>query len=61
LPNIFLIIFCIFAAVALMVFVLGRTAKPLDEDKVARLSSWLVPLVGLLLVVGVLKHYLAGG
>ena len=55
------LVFWIFLGVALMVFVLERYARPTDEEATARLSSWLVPLVGLLLLLRVLEHYLFAG
>jgi hypothetical protein len=61
LQNIFTLLTFIFVGVALMVFLVERYAKPTDEESVSRLSSWLIPLVGVLLVIRVLEHYLSQG
>lgn len=40
-----------------MVTLLERFAKPADPQRLARLQRWLVPLVGLMLVLSVLNYY----
>ncbi len=52
-----LILLAVFVGVALMVTLLERFAKPVDSQRLRRLQRWLVPLVGLMLVLSVLNHY----
>jgi len=56
--NLILILFAIFAGVALMVVLGERFAKPMDPEQVAKWSRWLYPLVGLSLVLGIARYYL---
>jgi len=59
--TLLILLFWIFAGLALMVFVLQRFAKPTSESSTAKLSSWLIPLIGLLLLLRALDYYLSGG
>jgi len=56
--TLLLLLLCIFAGVALMVTLGERYAQPADPAKLARLRRWLLPLVGLALVLSLLQHYL---
>ena len=56
--NLLLLLLLIFAGVALMVFFAQRFAAPGDSQRMNRLSRWLIPLVGLSLVLSLLKYYL---
>jgi len=56
--NLLLLLLLIFAGVALMVFFGQRFAAPADSQRMNRLSRWLIPLVGLSLVLSLLKYYL---
>ncbi len=55
--NLLLLLLFIFGGVALMVVLGERFASPGDADKAARLSRWIYPLVGLLLVLSLLRYY----
>ena len=41
-----------------MVFLVERFAGDTDPEKVARLSRWIMPLVGLMLILSTLKFFL---
>ncbi|GAB3286976.1 hypothetical protein [Parahaliea aestuarii] len=56
--NLLLILLLIFAGVALMVVLGERFAAPADPEKMARLRRWLIPLVGLMLVLSLVDYYL---
>ncbi|WP_279248988.1 hypothetical protein [Candidatus Marimicrobium litorale] len=57
-PNLLLLLLLIFGGVALMVFLGQRFAAPADSHRMAQLRRWLIPLVGLSLVLSLLKYYL---
>lgn len=59
--NLLLLLLAIFVGLGVMVFILERFAKPMDPETVAKLSRLLVPLVGLMLVLGALKQCLPAG
>jgi hypothetical protein len=48
----------IFGGVALMVVLGERFAKPADPVRIQRLRRWLLPLVGLMLVLSLLDYYI---
>jgi len=50
----------IFAGLALLVFVADRFGSHTDEATTARLQRWILPLVGLLLVVSALDYFFRG-
>jgi len=56
--NLISLLFFIFVGVFLMVFFVERFAGDTDPEKVARLSRWIMPLVGLLLILSTLKFFL---
>lgn len=55
--NLFLLLLAIFTGLALISFVLERIARPMEPEKVQRLSRWIYPLVGLSLVLAVIRYY----
>ena len=55
--NLLLLLLLVFGGVALMVVFGERFAKPLDSAHAQQLSRWLMPLVGLMLVLSLLKYY----
>ena len=55
--NLFLILLFVFAGVALMVVLGERFARPANPEQLSRLSRWLYPLVGLMLVLSLVKFY----
>ncbi|MBN7795421.1 hypothetical protein [Parahaliea mediterranea] len=56
--NLFLLLLLIFGGVALMVVLGERFAKPADPERMAQLRRWLIPLVGLMLVLSLVDYYL---
>ncbi len=56
--NLVMVLVLIFGGVALMVVLGERFAKPADPERVRQLSRWLIPLVGLMLVLSVANYYL---
>ncbi len=56
--NLLLLLLAIFGAVALMVVLGQRFAKPADPARMQQLQRWLIPLVGLMLVLSLVDHYM---
>lgn len=56
--TLFLILLLIFGGVGLMVVLGERFAKPADPERTRQLQRWLMPLVGLMLVLSLVKYYL---
>ena len=56
--NLLLVLICLFAGLALVVFVAERYAKPMEKQQQAKLSRILVVLIFVLLLGRVLQHYL---
>ncbi|MAT94677.1 MAG: hypothetical protein CME59_19060 [Halioglobus sp.] len=52
-----LLLLFVFGGVALMVVLGERFAKPADPEKMARLSRWIYPLVGVSIVLALLDYY----
>ena len=55
--NLLLILLCIFGGVGLMVVLGERFAKPADPERMRQLRRWLIPLVGLSLVLSLAEFY----
>ncbi|MCB1698356.1 MAG: hypothetical protein KDI34_19210 [Halioglobus sp.] len=55
--NLLLVLLGIFAGVALMSALAKRFGGDTDPVRVQRLQRWILPLVGLMLVLSVLKYY----
>ena len=55
--TLLILLFAIFSGVALMVLLGQRFAKPADPEQMRRLQRWLMPLVGLMLVLSVVQFY----
>jgi hypothetical protein len=55
--NLLVALLLIFGGVALMVVFGERFAKPADPQRTAQLQRWLMPLVGVMLVLSMLKFY----
>ncbi|MEE4277318.1 MAG: hypothetical protein V2I82_02505 [Halieaceae bacterium] len=58
--TLLLILACLFAGLALLVFVAERFGTSADGKATAGLQRWILPLVGLLLVISALDYFLAG-
>jgi hypothetical protein len=56
--NLLLILLLIFAGVALMVVLGERFGSSPDPQRLQQLRRWLIPLVGLMLVLSLLKYYI---
>ena len=56
--NLLLILLFIGVAVALMVVLGERFASTPDPRRMRRLRRWLIPLVGLMLVLSLLDYYI---
>jgi cadmium resistance protein CadD (predicted permease) len=57
--NLMMILLFIFIGVALMVVLGERFASPADPARLAKIQRWLLPLVGLSLVLSLINHYWA--
>jgi hypothetical protein len=53
-----LLLLLIFGGVALMVALGERFAKPADPERMNQLRRWLIPLVGLSLVLSLVNYYI---
>lgn len=56
--NLILLLLLIFVGVALLVVVGERVLKPMEPEKLARLSRWIYPLVGVMLLLSIGNYYL---
>ena len=52
-----LLLILIFAGVALMVVLGERFAKPAEPERLQRLTRWIMPLVGLSIVLSLARYY----
>lgn len=57
LTNLVIILAVLFGALFLFIHLTERVAKPLDAKQAARLSRWILPLVGMALVIQLFRHY----
>ncbi|MCB1729349.1 MAG: hypothetical protein KDI21_02620 [Halieaceae bacterium] len=55
--DLILVLLAVFAGLALMVTVLDRFASPVSPQRMRQLQRWLVPLVGLMLVLSLVDFY----
>jgi len=58
--NLLLLLLGIFVGVALMAIVAKRFAGPTDSRRMQQLQRWLMPLVGLMLVLSLVNYYVRG-
>ena len=56
--NLLLLLLLIFGGVALMVVLGERFAKTANPERMNQLRRWLIPLVGLMLVLSLANHYI---
>jgi len=56
--TLILLLLFIFGGVALMVVLGERFAKPADPGRMRQLQRWLIPLVGLMLVLSLVNSYI---
>jgi hypothetical protein len=55
--TLFMLLLFIFGGVALMVVLVERFAKPMDPEKVHKLSRWIIPLIALVIIVQMLRYF----
>ncbi len=55
--NLLIILLFVFGGVALMVVLGLRFAKPMEPEQLSRITRWLWPLVGLMLVLSIARYY----
>lgn len=55
--NLLLLLLFIFGGVALMVVLGERFAKPMEPEKVAKLSRWIIPLVAVAIIVQMINYF----
>jgi cadmium resistance protein CadD (predicted permease) len=55
--NLILILLLIFGGVALMVVLGGKFAKPMEPEKMQKLSRWIMPLVIISIIVQLIYVY----
>lgn len=58
--SLLIIMVVVFSGVALMVVLGERFAKPADPEKMHKLQRWILPLVGLSLVLSLARYYWSG-
>lgn len=56
--NLLLILLCLGAALILFVNLTERFATPMSAEKLAKISRWILPLVGLLIVIQLVRYIL---
>lgn len=56
--TLFLLLLFIFGGVALMVLLGERFAKPMEPGKLQKLSRWILPLVGIAIILQMLRYWL---
>lgn len=56
--NLLVLLALVFAGVALMAVVSQRFSGSADPARMQQLQRWLLPLVGVMMVLSLLKHYL---
>ncbi len=55
--NLLKLLFILFIAVAVMVVVLERFGKPMDNEQQVKLSRWVIPLLAILIIAQIIRHY----
>ena len=55
--TLLLILLFIFGGVALMVVLGEKFAKPMEPEKLQRITRWILPLVGLSIVVQMFRYW----
>ncbi len=55
--TLLLILLFIFGGVALMVVLGEKFAKPMEPDKLRRITRWILPLVGLSIVIQMFSYW----
>ncbi len=56
--TLFILLLFIFGGVALMVILGERFAKPMEPEKMQRISRWILPLVAVAIIIQMLRYWL---
>jgi len=56
--TLLMILLMIFAGVALMAFLVERFAKPMEPERMARISRWILPLAAGVILVQIIAYVL---
>jgi cadmium resistance protein CadD (predicted permease) len=55
--NLLLILGILFVSLFAFIYLTERVAKPMDPEKVAKLSRWIIPLVALSILIQLFRSY----
>ena len=55
--TLFMLLLFIFGGVALMVVLGERFGKPMEPEKLQRVTRWIIPLVALAIVIQMFRYY----
>ena len=55
--TLFMILLGVFAGVALMVVIGERMSKPMDEEQAHKLSRWIIPLMGVIILLQAIRYF----
>lgn len=56
--TLLMLLLFIFGGVALMVIIGERHAKPMDSEKLPRITRWILPLVFLAIVIRMIQYFM---
>jgi hypothetical protein len=56
--TLFMLLLFIFGGVALMVVLGERFAKPMEPEKLRKVTRWILPLVALAIILQMLRYWL---
>ncbi len=56
--TLFMLLLFIFGGVALMVVLGERFAKPMEPEKLRQVTRWILPLVGIAIILQMLRYWL---
>lgn len=56
--TLFMLLLFIFGGVALMVVLGERFAKPMEPEKLQKVTRWILPLVGIAILLQMLRYWL---
>ncbi len=56
--TLFMLLLFIFGGVALMVVLGERFAKPMEPEKLQKVTRWILPLMGIAIVLSLLRYWL---
>ena len=56
--TLFMLLLFIFGGVALMVVLGERFAKPMEPEKLQKVTRWIIPLMGIAIVLSLLRYWM---